>query len=101
MTECVRTATNPVSPALEKRKTSVQNVQKVCHSLMQIMIIKDYICMLSGLQSFIFSWLHISSSFAAMMFTLSSSSRAVSDRTANMCVKVSGGFLCQSAERSV
>lgn len=39
--------------------------------------------------------------FAELMFTLSSSSRAVSDRTANMCVKVSGGFLCQSAERSV
>lgn len=39
--------------------------------------------------------------FAELMFTLSSSSRALSDRTANMCVKVSGGVLCQSAERSV
>lgn len=42
MTECVRTATLPVSPALEKRKTSVQNVQEV------------RVCMLSGRQLHVF-----------------------------------------------
>lgn len=33
MIECVRSATHPVSPAPGERNTSVQNVQKVCRSL--------------------------------------------------------------------
>lgn len=46
MTEGVRTATRPVSPALEKTRTSVQNVQKVCPPL------KWSVCVLSGLRGY-------------------------------------------------
>lgn len=86
----VKTATHPVNPALETRRTSVQRVQKVSESLA-------------------WPWCWYTSdtavSLAVIMFTVClfffSSSRAFFDRAANMCVKVSGGVLCQPAERCV
>lgn len=95
MMESVRTATHPVSPALERRRTNVQNVQKVCNPLM------CQVCSQICSSSFIFSWLHATSYPSPSqwwLFTLSASCRAVFDHAANMCVKVSGGFLCRSAE---
>lgn len=46
MMETVRTATHSVSPALERRRTSVQNVQKVCLNLSQSF--KLGVCLLSA-----------------------------------------------------
>lgn len=83
MTVGVRTATHHVSPAREKRGTSVQNVQKV--SLSHTCKQGVFVVARRALP-------------AALMFTLSSPSRALSDHTANMCIKVSGGFLRQSVE---
>lgn len=45
--------------------------------------------------------LHIQPVRGNDVYRLSSPSRALSDRTANMCVQVPGGFLRQLAERRV
>ncbi len=95
MMESVRTATHPVSPAPDKRGTSAQIVQKVCQSLCEDWL---FVCLWAHSRSFIYLLHNITISSAVMMFTLTSPSRAFPDHTTNMCVKVSGGFLCRSAE---
>ena len=92
MAVSARTATRPASPALETRSTGVQHVQKVCESLLCQVVLSAVSCFHGYTTSYP----------AVMMFTLSSSShRAVLDHAANMCVQVSGGVLCQPAQRCV
>lgn len=85
-----RTATHPVSPALDRRRTNVQNVQKVCHWFIVFKLFQTSAacCLSSELTMMTFIFCHLSF-------------RAIFDHAANMCVKVSGGLHCQSAERCV